>query len=357
MITITPLHNDVNSRDVKKTFIGKFMSILELNKIDYKLIPFYNQKEFWDSINKSSHFIARYRGTEKDLSLMQAILPEIERNGVYALPNFNTAYHCGDKSRLAPFYEANNINHPKTYLFWEIEHVISVLDSGSIVFPVIVKLRRGASSTNVIKVNNKKQLLKLAKNIFLKGVKPGMLEEAAYGSGYFLSLILKSLKKQSAQSIKDLRHKLHYIRLNDTREIESSCLIVQQYHPNNSFDTRITIIGDRAFGFRRFNRKDDFRASGSGLIDYDTNEIDSSMIKLAFELSKKFDFQTMAYDFIYDTEGNPTVLEHNFTYVDSAVSKCPIYWDQDLNEFPNDNKYPQYWQLVDALGDNKLKSI
>ena len=51
-------------------------------------------------------------------------------------------------------------------------------------------------------------------------------------------------------------------------ELQRDYLLVQEFLPGNGFDTRITVIGNRAFGFRRFNRPDDFRASGSGRIDW-----------------------------------------------------------------------------------------
>ena len=54
-----------------------------------------------------------------------------------------------------------------------------------------------------------------------------------------------------------------------------------------TYDTRVTVIGGRAFAFRRFNRDDDFRSSGSGKIDYNMEEIDKRMIKLALKVSKK----------------------------------------------------------------------
>lgn len=45
----------------------------------------------------------------------------------------------------------------------------------------------------------------------------------------------------------------------------------QDFIPGNDFDTRVTIIGDRAFGFTRNVRPGDFRASGSGNVGYDFN--------------------------------------------------------------------------------------
>lgn len=355
MVTLTPLHFDYQKIGKGKTFLEVYAKVLKANSIDFKFLRYQNNSRFWDAIDRSKLFIARYRGIESDLSLMHAILPEIERRGIPTLPNFKTAYHCGDKLRIATFYESNAINHPKTKLFWEFDELMNSIDSNSLEYPLVAKLRRGAASTNVIMVYSKKELIRLGKNLLQKGVKPGMLEEAAYGKLYVLYLLKKAILNPKSQNIKNLRHKLHYILSRDLREMESSCLILQDFLSGNNGDTRITVIGDRAFGFRRYNRKGDFRASGSGLVDHDPNGIDIEMIKMAFDISKRFNFQTMAYDFVYDKNRKPSILENNFTYVDSAVAKCPVYWNSKGETFANNNTLPQYWQLVDAFEDKNLK--
>ena len=63
--------------------------------------------------------------------------------------------------------------------------------------------------------------------------------------------------------------------------------LFQQWLPGNEFDTRITVIGNRAFGFRRFNRQGDFRASGSGNLDWDPVQVDPAFVQLAFRIAKR----------------------------------------------------------------------
>ena len=47
------------------------------------------------------------------------------------------------------------------------------------------------------------------------------------------------------------------------------------------------VIGNKCFGSRRFVRKNDFRASGSGLIDDNPENIDINIVRLAFELCQR----------------------------------------------------------------------
>ena len=47
----------------------------------------------------------------------------------------------------------------------------------------------------------------------------------------------------------------------------------QDFIPDNDSDIRVIIIGDKAFGIKRMTRNNDFRASGSGLISYEIEDI------------------------------------------------------------------------------------
>jgi hypothetical protein len=130
-------------------------------------------------------------------------------------------------------------------------------------------------------------------------------------------------------------------------------VLFQKYLPNNEYDTRVTIIGNRAFAFRRFNRKNDFRSSGSGLINYEKDKVDKVFIRQAFDISMKLGFQSMAYDFLWDEDHKLALCEISYTYVDVAVYNCFGYWDVDLN-WHNGNNWPQYFHLVDLLQNPSL---
>jgi hypothetical protein len=130
--------------------------------------------------------------------------------------------------------------------------------------------------------------------------------------------------------------------------------LFQKFLPNNLFDTRVSIIGERAFAFRRFNRENDFRASGSGRINYDINKIDLHSVEIAFNISNKLNFQSMAYDFLFNERKELEICEVSYTYVDTAVYNCPGFWDKDLS-WHEGHFWPKYCQLVDALGSPNLK--
>ena len=91
-----------------------------------------------------------------------------------------------------------------------------------------------------------------------------------------------------------------------------------------------------------------------GGIDYDINKIDMRCIGLAFEVSHKMGFQSMAYDFLKNEEGEPEFCEISYTYVSSAVHNCPGFWDAELN-WHEGRFWPEHLHLIDALGLSDLK--
>ncbi len=101
-------------------------------------------------------------------------------------------------------------------------------------------------------------------------------------------------------------------------------------------------------------RDNDFRASGSGKIDYNIDKVDKKCIKIAFKVSKQLQFQSMAYDFIYNENNEPEFSEMSYTYLDTAIYNCPGYWDSNLN-WHEGHYWPQYFQLMDALKMPELK--
>jgi hypothetical protein len=107
--------------------------------------------------------------------------------------------------------------------------------------------------------------------------------------------------------------------------------LFQEFLPDNTFDTRITVIGDRAFGYRRFNRPDDFRASGSGNFDVGSSNIDPACVRLAFNAASRLRSQSMAFDILYSgPKREPVIVEISYCYVDWMVQKCPGHWDRTL---------------------------
>jgi len=111
---------------------------------------------------------------------------------------------------------------------------------------------------------------------------------------------------------------------------EKGYVYFQDFIPDNDSDTRVIVIGDKAFAIKRMVRKNDFRASGSGLIIYKKDVIDTRCIIISFEISEKLKFQCMAYDFVFDSENKPLIIEISYGFSPEGYNDCPGYWDRNL---------------------------
>ena len=173
---------------------------------------------------------------------------------------------------------------------------------------------------------------------------------------------LKHKGKVKYKNLEDfLRHKTDQYFLKkmrhiepETWEISKNYVFFQKFLPNNEFDTRVTTIGNRAFANRRFVRDNDFRASGSGKPDFNKNLIDLRFVKIALEISKALNFQSMAYDFLLNEDNQPEICEISFNYVDRSVYGCPGYWDDEL-KWHSGQFFPQFLHLKDSLNLDNIK--
>jgi len=75
---------------------------------------------------------------------------------------------------------------------------------------------------------------------------------------------------------------------------------------------------------------------------------------MALGISRRFGFQTMAYDFLMDAEGNPSIVEFGYAFADWAPANCPGHWNAELEWQPG-QCWPQQLLLEDFMGVGKLE--
>jgi len=104
----------------------------------------------------------------------------------------------------------------------------------------------------------------------------------------------------------------------------------QEFLAGNDYDTRVTVIGNRAFGATRRNRPNDFRASGSGEASFDPGRIDRRCVEIAFQVVEKLKTQSLCLDLLFDANHQPRICEMSYCSVVWSVSNCPGYWDREF---------------------------
>jgi glutathione synthase/RimK-type ligase-like ATP-grasp enzyme len=329
------------------TFLQVYEQILSFNGIDSVRLEA-SEPGFWEMVSKLNLFIFRWRQFDDQHYKAKTILQILENEmGIKCYPNSATRWHYDDKIRQYYLLKQNGFPIVESWIFWDRKLALQWIEGAS--FPVIFKLKGGAGSSNVILVRRQRHARKLINRMFGKGIISGNLP------GFFSTT--RSLDFNIWHTI---RHcggdAVRMVRGESTAPwlVEKNYVLFQKFLMNNDFDTRVTVIGDRAFAFRRFNRRDDFRASGSGKLDLSPESVDPKAVRLAFDVSKKMGFQSMAYDVLYDIRGDLQILEISYTYVAEVIAQCPGYWDAELNWHPG-HYWPQYFQLMDALNLPQLK--
>ncbi|ACH40436.1 MAG: hypothetical protein ACD_55C00117G0001 [uncultured bacterium] len=274
--------------------------------------------------------------------ILQAIESSLKKP---VFPSVATSWHFDDK--IAQYYllSALGAPQPAAWVWWEKERALEWTKSAS--YPVIFKLTAGAGSSNVVKVETRQDAMSLIDQMFDRGIFPMMMNEYRPA---FLPKTRRQAKQRALRFVDAARHIVagEFPALPDAWwKPEKGYAFFQEFLPGNEYDTRVTVVGERAFAFRRMNRPGDFRASGSGNIDWNPEAVDPACLELAFEVSRKADFQTMAYDFLY-RNGKPVICEISYTFVDTAVHSCPGHWDRQL-QWHEGHMWPQEAQVEDFI--------
>jgi hypothetical protein len=287
---------------------------------------------------------------QKDQMMAKSVLFSAEKMGIRVFPNFNTNWHFEDK--IAQKYLIECVDGPivPSWAFYEYEDALSWLQNEA-KFPLVAKLRKGAGSSNVKLISNFSEAKKYAKKMFGKGVNP-MPTYAIDSKNRIrnvmsrdvLPSILKKISYAPVKYYNSLKNRSTFI-------VEKGYVYFQKFMPDNAYDLRIAIVGEKAWGFHRAVRKNDFRASGSGVIDYDI-EIPVDVIKRSFELANKLCTQSISFDYVHDNNGNYFIVEMSYGYVSKAIFNSKGYWDPDLN-FHSCHLYPELVILEDFI-NNRL---
>lgn len=285
-------------------------------------------------------------------SSILSCLEVVARKPVF--PNLKTRWHFDNKVSQAYLFKQIGVSTPETNVFWEENKAMQWLQNNC-KFPIVAKLKRGASSSAVYIFKSKPEAIRYVKKMFsLKGIsgESGGAARSPYRMWRdFARNRILHFPRPFIQYYLKQRPRLREVWPN-----ERGYAYFQEFVPENEFDTRVTVIGNRAFAFRRYNRDGDFRASGSGKIDYSKNGIDLDMIRIAHEISNLHSFQSMAYDFLIDKKGKPTIVEISYAYKSKAVYNCSGHWDRDLN-WIDGHVLPEAAHVEDFLEEMKRRNI
>ena len=267
--------------------------------------------DFFERLAGCDGFMWRFGYDPLSLEFAKRVLAAIEHGvKIPVFPSWATAWHFEDKISQHYLLQAAGIPEPRTHVFWHRRAATDFCRSAT--YPLVIKLSLGIQSNNVRMLSGPEEAAHWVEQMFGPGrtsfnPPPPRLRQALRD------------QKQVARSL------LGRPAPEKPRGLQHGYFYVQEFLPDNAFDTRVTVIGDRAFAFRRFNRPGDFRASGSGRIDWDPAPIDLDTVRLAFRVARHLGTQSVAIDGLRRGEER-VVGEISYTYASWAVRDCPGHW-------------------------------
>ncbi len=222
------------------------------------------------------------------------------------IPNYETVWHFESKVAQSYVFNKHGIPTPRTVISSDYHKMSDALRDMQP--PFVFKSSHGAGGKYVIMVRSHSRAMRELTRICSRQ----LWREARRRAGSRFKAILSNLHRAWLW---------HAIASRLRSEEQYTVPYVQEFVAGNDKDLRITAIGDRyAFGFWRRNRRNDFRASGSGLVDYEL-PIPEELVRYCLELNKSLSLDTMAYDIIF-RNGLAVMLEMSYTYSDDAIHDC-----------------------------------
>ena len=295
------------------SWIPRLIEYCEENKIPYEIVDCYSNG-FIDSIDSYSALVWYYSNyVISDLLEAWNILKVAETKGLVTFPATNSNWHFDDK--IAEMYALKSVDAiiPNSWVFYLKDDCINWLKKEA-KYPLIGKLRAGSGSNNVKKFNNASQAIAYANRMFSKGYDPSP------------SFAYKAISKfQSSKNVKMMISRIKKIPqfLNTRRHakmmpIEKGYCYFQEFVPNDGYDLKVVVIGDKMTFCARKVRNNDFRASGGGDIYYDRRLLTERIIDSAFSTAKKLQMNCVGFDYVIDkSTGECKIIEmcYGFDYV------------------------------------------
>lgn len=333
-------------KDNKKTaFHYRWISYCQSNNIPFKLVDFY-ATDIIDQLKNCNLVMWHFSQSGfKDVVMAKPLLFSLEQSGMKVFPDFNTAWHFDDKVGQKYLLEALETNLVATWVFYDKKSALEWIDQAT--FPKVFKLRGGAGSQNVQLTKNATEAKKLTNKAFGNGFpaydKWGNVKERfrkwRLGKTTFFDVIKGLVRLVNPPLYAKVMGK------------EINYIYFQEFVPNNDSDIRIIVIDGKAFGIKRMNRENDFRASGSGFILYDKKYIDERIVAAAFECHKKLKAQCIAYDYVMDENNSPLLIEISYGFANAGYDDCTGYWDEELNWYPG--TFNPYGWMVELMLKNE----
>ncbi len=335
----------IGIHDNKGSFSDRWIDYCKSNGIDFKIVDCF-RNDIIEQLSDCDAIMWHYNQINpKATKFGKQLLYALEAAGKKVFPDYKTFWHFDDKIGQKYLLEAIGAPLAPTYIFYDKKEACKW--AAGTTFPKVFKLRNGSGSDNVRLVKSRKEAYRLISRAFGKGFKQ-------YEAWNSLKERFRKYRLKKTTLWDVVKGIIRFVYPTDYARVtgrEAGYIYFQDFLAGNDSDIRVIVIGDRAFGLKRLVRSNDFRASGSGLLLYEKENIDDSAVSLAFEVTRRLRAQCMAYDFVFVND-NPVILEMSFGFSKEGYDICPGYWDNNIVWHPGKVE-PQKW-MVDLLLQQKI---
>lgn len=326
-----------------ESFSDKWIEYCKQNGVPYKIVDCYDSNII-DQVQDCKGLMWHWAHYDyKAQVFARQLTYSLEMMGKKVFPDSQTCWHYDDKVGQKYLLEAIGAPLVPSHVFYDKEQALEWAVSTT--YPKVFKLRGGAGSINVKLVESFSTAKKLIKKAFTNGFK------STSRFHLFKDRLWHFKRDKNLQSFFNISRGIGRLIIPTRTEkflpVEKNYVYFQDYIPNNDHDIRIIVIGKRAFAIKRMIRSDDFRASGSGNILYDQNQIPEICVQLAFKVTKSVNAQSIAYDFIFH-DNKPKIVEISYCFSREGYLDCPGYWNKSLEWQPG-NFFPEFFMIEDFL--------
>lgn len=257
----------------------------------------------------------------KEMLFARNILSAVSKIGLQVFPNAESGWHFDDKVAQSYLLDSIGAPIPKYWVFYEKSNALEFLREVN--YPLVLKLKGGSGSSNVKLINNYK--------VGKKWV------EQLHGSGVNSSPNLVFKAKSNVSSTKNMKTFISRIkRIPDFIESltsandfpkEKGYIYFQEFIENENYDLKVVVVNNKLSFLNRPTRKNDFRASGGGSIEYNMDLITEEIRQICFDVCEELNFSCMGFDFVIDKyTKKPYIVEISYGFSHQAQIDFGGYW-------------------------------
>lgn len=236
-------------------------------------------------------------------SYIDDIVYHLEQDGNLVLPCFSYLQAHNDKVAMELLRRRSDfppICTIQSKTFGTIEELVSQAEYLN--YPVVIKSASGAMSRGVSRAANPIQLLRVAKKISKT----------------------HNLRYDIKECLRIVKYGNRYIR----ESVNRKKFIVQNMIPGMDNDWKVLVYGKRIYILFRENRKNDFRASGSGRFVF-REEIPPGILDYALSIKEHFKVPHVSLD-IGNNEQGFHLFEMQFLYFGTlTIEKAEFYFEKE----------------------------